>query len=335
MKITKDYLKQIIEEESKDILEAEDPEGSGEVNAFMKAADAPLKQYVPLLKKLAANPEFRKLAGAGKTDGNPNDEVIEITEGTSAPANKLQATQLEIGFGNSLADVCINKFGSAKKALGLDGEPIIMPCNPKANPEGCPAILTFGKYILDGHHRWSQVMMMNPTGEVKIDSLQSSTLVDDFSTALKIMQLAIAVKAGKVITKDLSGADLMKATPENVYKYAVENINDEVIGLLIDAGKISSGQGREEAAKYIAGNLNEIKQRQGIFSRPAVMPQAGDSGVAQSDVNDFIQTGELNFNSPALSDITESQKQSRNLLAISKKRLEEIIKEEIINRKRK
>ena len=110
----------------------------------------------------------------------------------SATASKLRATQKEIGFDNSLNDQVTNpSWKPVDAALGLKGTPIEMPCQDNR----C-AILTFaGKYILDGHHRWSQIMMMNPDAQVAIDDLQPTGILKNPEDALKVMQLAIALKA--------------------------------------------------------------------------------------------------------------------------------------------
>jgi len=88
-----------------------------------------------------------------------------------------------------------------------------MPCQDNR----C-AILTFaGEYILDGHHRWSQIMMMNPDAQVAIDDLQPTGVLKNPEDALKVMQLAIALKADKVVTEPFDGDDLMDSTPEELH----------------------------------------------------------------------------------------------------------------------
>ncbi len=257
-----------------------------------------LSQYVAILKKYASDPAFRQLALAGHTDtAGPEDEQVSV-ERTSIGADKLTATQAEIGFSNSLADQVTNKYNATKAALGLEGEPIIMP-SPDNPP---PAILIYnGRYILDGHHRWSQVMMTNPTGVVAVDNV-TGPAIDDEEEALKTMQLAIAAAAGNVVTKPFEGANLMQATPEQVYAFVVKEITDEVLQLLVEKGKIPEPS-KELAGKYYAGNLGVIKKAQGKFSREKSMPQAGKSGTSQGEVNDLLGTGKVNFDAPVASDV--------------------------------
>ena len=262
----------------------------------------PLATYVAVLKKYAADPLFDKIAAAGQTDGQPGDEQVSVERTATAAAN-LVATQAEIGFSNSLADQMTNPpWKPVQKALGLAGTPIIMP-SPDNPP---PAILVWnGKYILDGHHRWSQVMMMNPTGVVAIDNVMGPA-IDNEEEALKIMQFAIAANADQVVTKPFEGQNLMQASEQEVAQYVLENITDEVLQLLVEAEKIQKPD-KQLAARYIAGNLPVIKKSAGRFSREKSMPQAGASGVSQDTVNQTLGTGKVNFDQPRPSDVKAAE----------------------------
>ena len=284
-------------------LKEEEEESHAARDAFVQASGAKLAAYVPLLKKIAADPEFQALAAAGQTDtGGPADEQFEVKEDT-ALATDLWATQAEIGFDNSLNDqMAVPSWGDPiSAALGLAGSPIEMPCQDSR----C-AILTFGgKYILDGHHRWSQIMMMNPGGTVAIDDLQPNGVLKTEEGALKLMQLAIALKAGKVVTVPFEGSDLMGVGAEQVKEFVLKNIKEDALALLVKAGK--PGATAEEAAEYISGNLAALQKRKGKFSRGAVMPQAGKSGTAQADVNAVLGTGAVNFNEPIPQDVKKEK----------------------------
>ena len=265
-----------------------------------------LNNYVGILKRYAADPEFRKMITSGDKDADPSDEKVTVTR-ASAPAAKLKPTQAEIGFEQSLKDQVTNPaWKPVQKALGLDGEPIIMPSTD--NPP--PAILVWnGTYILDGHHRWSQVMMMNPTGKVAIDNV-TGPAIDNEEEALKAMQMAIAAGAKNVVTKAAQGANLMQATDEQVSSYVMKNITDEVLQLLVQAKKIAKPD-KQLAANYIAGNLKHIKKHVGKFPRAQGMPQAGASGIPQDKVNKLLGTGKINFDAPSPAD--SGAKQTRDI----------------------
>jgi len=284
--LIENFRKFIKEEESK----------LDKVSNILSNPGTSLDQYVSVLKRYAKDPTFDKLASAGATDGDPNDEVVTVKPATVA-AGSLTATQSEIGFGNSLGDQVINKYDATRTALGLVMNPIAMSDN-KGNPS---RLLVFnGKFILDGHHRWSQVMMVNPTGKVATDNVTRPAL-DDEEQTLKAIQFAIAATADQVITKPFKGKDLMSSSEDEVYQFVMENVSDEVLQLLVMAKKIQKPS-KELAARYIASNLDVIKARKGKFSRERSMPQAGDSGVSQDAVNKALGTGKVNFIKPSPKD---------------------------------
>lgn len=298
-------------------------EDAAAADAFVQATDASLPQYVSVLKQIAADPDFQAVAGAGLSDaGGEADEVVTVDRGSTAAQN-LIPTQAEIGFSNSLADQMKNAYGATEAALGLKGTPIIMP-SPDDPP---PAILVWnGRYILDGHHRWSQVMMTNPTGEVAIDSMTGPALNSE-EDALKMTQLAIAINAKNVVTKDFKGANLMDVSADEVYSFVYNNITDEVINLLWKAGKLKEKGGDPKqgsfvaeaakrygkrkaaaarmAAQYYVANLGTIQKRKGKFSRVGGMPQAGKSGTSQNAVNKALATGAVNYKDPSPEDVKE------------------------------
>ena len=273
----------------------------GPADDFEKAADAGLYDYTDLLKKIAKDPDFQKIARAGQTDGDETDEVVKV-ERTSTDVSKLFATQAEIGASNSLDDQMNNgaayNGNSTAIALGLKGEPIIMP----SQDDPPPAILVWnGKYILDGHHRWSQIMMTNPAGKVAIDNVTGPAL-DSAEDALKITQLAIAIVAKNVVTKPFEGANLMTMGTDEVQNYVLKTITDEVLALLVEAKKIAEPS-KELAAQYYGQNHEIIKKRRGKFEREKGMPQAGKSGASQDAVNKALSTGAVNFKNPQKSDV--------------------------------
>ena len=272
----------------------------GKVAKILANPSTNLDAYVAILKRYAGDPAFEKMATGGQEDGDPNDEKVKITR-SAVPASSLTATQAEIGFDNSLADQMQNKHNGTETALGLKGDPITM--GSKLGPS--PLLVWNGKHILDGHHRWSQIMMMNPEGDVVIDNVTGPAL-DDEEEALKAMQMAIAIEADQVKTKPFEGANLMGASPNQVAEYVLKNITDDVLQLMVDAGKIEKPD-KAAAAKYIAGNVPVIKKSKGKFSRERSMPQADFSGGkgTQDRVNALLGTGDVNFEDPKLADAGE------------------------------
>tara|TARA_B100001123_G_scaffold369746_1_gene431646 strand:+ start:8484 stop:9353 length:870 start_codon:yes stop_codon:yes gene_type:complete len=266
---------------------------------FEKAGEKGLYDYTSFLKKVAKDPDFQKIARAGKTDGEPSDEVVTVDEGGVVPIASLYATQSEIGLLKSLEDQMVNRYGLTEIALGLKGTPIVM--TDESGP--VPLFVWNNKYILDGHHRWSQIMMTNPEADVKIDSMSGPAL-KSAEDALKMTQLAIAIVAQNVVTAPLTGANLMTMGTDEVMKFVAENITDEVLGLLVEAKKIPEPS-KEVAAQYYGRNHKIIQKRRGKFEREKGMPQAGKSGGegGQDKVNKALGTGAVNYSNPQKSDV--------------------------------
>ena len=86
----------------------------------------------------------------GQQDGHPTDDVIEA-EIQRVPAKDLKPLQSEI-YLNTLT-TNINKFGKPQLGSPVVNTTII------ASKDG---------YILDGHHRWGQVMLTNPDLKMKV-----------------------------------------------------------------------------------------------------------------------------------------------------------------------
>jgi hypothetical protein len=282
-------------------------ENSPAAQALVKGQEKGLHDYTSLLKKIASDPQFQALAKAGQTDGDPRDEMVTVAEGTPVAAKNLTPTQKDIDLDKSLGDQMTNKWNPPATTAALEKGVIKLP-----SPGGPIPILVFeNKYILDGHHRWSQVMMTNPEGKVAVSNLVSpafGTGEAGAAKALKATQLAIAGLAGNVKTKD-TGTNLLAVDEEYVRTYVKKKIQPSALKALHAAGKISKPDAVEEAAEHYARNLAAIKAKPpGRYDRVKGMPQADDSGVAQAKVNQALAQGVVNFNEPSLGDLKKKSK---------------------------
>ena len=250
-----------------------------------KVASANLAQSVSMLKKLASDPDMQGLLSKGAEDGQPKDEVVKIST-ANISCTKMFPTQAEIGFGNSLDDMVINKYKVVDTCFK---SPVTI-----IGPILCAKV--GGKImILDGHHRWSSCFMINRNAKMVCDILIMPS-GKDAEGALKIMQMAIAAKAGKVLTKDFEGQDLMASSTEEVENYVVDNMTDEVVGLF---NKYTKGALPDAAAIATEVGMahKDIVSMKGKFPRN-IMPQADFSGAPQGDVNKALSQGSINFDEP-------------------------------------
>ena len=254
-----------------------------------KVAGAGLAQSVSMLKKLASDPDMQDLLSKGEQDGQPTDEVVKFST-ANLGCTKMFPTQAEIGFGNSLDDLVFDKYNVIDACFK---SPVKL-----GPPPGSPVLCAKagGKiFILDGHHRWSSCFMTNRNAKMMCDIMEVPA-GKDAEGALKIMQMAIAAKAGKVLTKDFEGQDLMATGTEEVESYvnekmiesAIEKFNKYTNGALSDAATIAAELG-------VAHKV--IKSMKGKFPR-SIMPQADHSGAPQDTVNQALSKGTINFDEP-------------------------------------
>lgn len=258
-----------------------------------KVASKDLAGSVSMLQKLSADPDVKDILNKGAEDGDVKDEVIPF--GSAAIAcNKMFPTQAEIGFGNSLDDLCLNQpwASAVERAFA---EPVLMPSVPDKVP--VLAARVGGKvYILDGHHRWSLCFMINREAKMQCDIMEVPSGVDA-EGALRIMQIAILAKAGKVATKNFEGADLMASSTEQVKQYVLDNIVPERIAQFTAGNPALST--KEAIAEEVGVAHKKIVSMKGEFPRK-IMPQAGlsNKAVGQAGVNKALAAGDVNWKEP-------------------------------------
>ena len=131
-----------------------------------------------------------------------------------------------------------------------------------------------GKFIIDGHHRWSQVCALNP--EAKIAAIDLSDIKDPMK-ALKATQLGIAADLGKVPTAQVEGNNLLKMGKDALISYVEKTITPEVIEEFKKAGK---GDNAKSIGEFIWTNINKMqKDNQPVSGAPqrGIMPQTDDA----------------------------------------------------------
>ncbi|TGD88086.1 hypothetical protein BayCH28_09910 [Mycolicibacterium sp. CH28] len=125
---------------------------------------------------------YALLTGGGIDRGLVNG-ALTVTYG-SAPVATLIPTQNEIDLAKSLSYVLTDP---AALAVDFAGGVVV--------PGGGGAVLTAddGTYIVDGHHRWSAIYLVNPSAQVATIDIG---YVPDPQTALKETQIGIVAQLG-------------------------------------------------------------------------------------------------------------------------------------------
>jgi len=277
-----------------------------DLSKSFKAASVPA--YVSLLQKYSDDPKIMAALKAGRTDGQPNDEKFDVAE-TTIPAKNLKPTQNEIGAEESLKNICTNQYGSLESFL--NGNPDV----------GSPIITYNGEFVLDGHHRWSQVYAANP--EAKLKAINVIGKVDP-KDILKAVHTAIAVDAGetKTISANLKAGNLLTFTSKDTYGYVLDNLDDK-------AREVWNTHGYDDdaaIAKHIVKNVSMMIKRSKPESwapKRDFMPQPEKSNSDKWGV--ALKQGDVNLINPKTKDA--------KIESVNKK-LDSILKETIIKTKK-
>ena len=313
-------LKNILLEDSRKVRK-----GAEDLYAWMKN---PLSaQGADPTAKLSGSAKF--LVSKGEEDGDSSDDST-ITPGglQDISVDKIQASQNEVGKEQSLANVMTGVDGMAFDGIDYgDVNWLIDAMKPGAKITFKDALLGAktedGMVVLDGHHRWSQAFMINPTAQVNVEVAKSNLSADD---TLQAVHLAILAKTGASKTKGAKGGNLFAANESDVagylnapkrkvdpktgedsdtgiapYIYAVmktKNITDPV------EGKKAAIAYAMEAIKKCAATVVP-----GAPSRDS-MPQADGklNAIDAKGAFDALGSGEVNFSPPYRKESIQNKK---------------------------
>ena len=268
--------------------EEQTDDASSKLASAFKTQD--VSSFVDQFKAIASDPKVQAILKAGATDGNPEDEKVTYAKGNVA-VKGLLPTQNEIGFDQSIANILTDQYGSLKSILG-----------GSANVGG-PIVTYNGKYVIDGHHRWSQVYAANPNATMENLDIKGDLPPTEI---LKLVHAAIAAKVGKVPSADPKGINILDGISE-------KQVLDAVNSKLADKAKTiwdENGQKDNNAiAKHIYDNLKQlISKNKPVAGAPGRkdMPQTDVDGDATGKLG-LLQKGMINFKDPKSSDIKNDQ----------------------------
>ena len=259
------------------ILEGDDDasgQSSGGDSGGLISVDAGPEEILAAAKKMA-DPQSKF------NQDQDESQKIEFKSVGPYKATQLRPTQSEIGSAKSLNDQCTNQYKALEKVL--KGE-LLGP------PPGTP-ILIFeageSKFVLDGHHRWSQFLCTAPDAKIVQCVAISAPGVTTPEGALGLCHAVQFALHGQSVTKPFSGANLLDMEASAIKEEALKLIDngegasdssfEEVVKLLSSKGLVDKDASKEEVAEYYAGNLEKLKEMKGAYSR-TVMPQMAEKG---------------------------------------------------------
>lgn len=249
---------------------------------------------VAKLKQSWKDEKLRQLIASGMRDGNRGDDVIQIDE-ISIEVSALKPTQNEIGLAESLKWP-IQSVDTATKCL--TGKDVML-----GFPDPFPIVTLNKKFVIDGHHRWSQVFAVNPKATMKANNINAPWLSP--IQALKAVQMAIAIKAqGKFPSSEAKGINMLKSTEQEIKNYVINKTKIPVLKVFSDFKKINSfeqnkdkGALKKQLAKYIWPNVDLMqKSNTPIPNAPArtEMPQTDKAPGYDAE----LEKGIINISKP-------------------------------------
>jgi len=265
-------------------------------------------EFVPLLGKLTMDADFmNSLEG----DGDGEDKLVVTTK--TIRCGDLIPLQNEIGAKESLDFPLKNKI-DRNSVIKMCGQ---TECGPNIYDSKGRTIITSGsKYIVDGHHRWSSVFVLNPDCLLQVKDIgQYKKGVD----ALKLSQVVIAVLSkakGSLGSKKAKGLNILTASAKEIKDHIESVITDEFIHAYIEGNTDEDGENlgegfenKEQVIERVLDNCLKL-QAQGINmdandNERGIMPQFDDGGTYLSRA----QKGDVN-----LSDVKIAMNEHRQQL---------------------
>lgn len=182
----------------------------------------------------------------------------------------LQPTQSEIGMTNSL-DYPLQSVESVKQIFaknfvvsGEDGEKPIVTFN--------------GEYIIDGHHRWSEAFIIDPTTTVKCMDFEIEGETNPID-ALRDFQAQIAI-SGKVVSFDKNGINLLdKSNAQEAKKHIEDIIQDDVVNEIIK--HVDTLKNKEDVVKYLCNNISKLPEPAPGAPERGYMPQTDTIDISE------------------------------------------------------
>lgn len=270
--------------------------------------DDKYESFIAALAGNAKDPKVKAFISAGELDDDATDDKFTFGD-KDVPVTSLIPTQNEIDIDKSLAYPISKPKDFINYVVNGDGATF--------SPGG-PIVTYNGKYIIDGHHRWSQVYACNKNAKMKCLDIQIEGLKP--LEVLKAVQASIAYATGKVPIAEVKGTNLLaidksglegwfsKAGGKNLNFFAEVGANDSCMkkmkesigGGVNEAVEVDDEVYREAqqlAVDYIWSNCESMKSTsQPVDGAPkrSFMPQVDNGGDWQSP----LEQGKIDIVSP-------------------------------------
>ena len=210
-----------------------------------------VSDYVKTLNNMLNDPKAKLLLEDG-FGGDLGDTELKYSV-VDIPVRNLRPTQSEIDVDKSI------KYSFSKSST-VD---IIMSNNSENVELLNMPLVTFRKnYVIDGHHRWSQIYSINPNATVKCFNYDGD--ISPIQMIKAVQGTIAAVKAETddeedIPTHDIKGKNLFDKewNRKHIYKYIFDNITDTFIEQYIKY--FSKLRNKYDVVNTVTENLIELK----------------------------------------------------------------------------
>ena len=211
--------------------------------------DSKYEVFVKYLGKNINDPKVLAMIDAGLDregapgDGDPNDDKFGFQDGSFA-VSKLIPMQMEVDIDKSLA------FPIKKKPSQF----IDLTSGPGPHTLGGPIVVFNGQYIVDGHHRWSQLYACNKDASIAGTNMTIQGI--EPLDALKAVQASIGTEIGSIPVQSVEGSNLFKMGENEIKGWLRKNVDKAFVNTVFQAGPEYLNMLKEKAGGSAVG-LNE------------------------------------------------------------------------------
>jgi len=258
------------------ISEMEDDERRSELKSLLGSG---YNSFINRLKSGATDVKTVAALKSGLEDRSYSDDKLTISN-LNIKVTALKPCQNEIDMTQSLF-YPLTDITTATNCLRGSGVVIKEPI-----------IIFKGKYVIDGHHRWSQVFAVNSNATVLAENLGMPT--SDPMKVLAGVQMAIAAKSGTVPTSTVSGTNLFSVSKSALVSFVLGHIKPEIVSVF---SQFNRGSNPGEIANYIWSNIEVMRSTsKPISGAPprGLMPQTDQA----PGWDRTMATGVVNWNDP-------------------------------------
>lgn len=258
-------------------------------------------EYILEAKETSSNKERLEQLRKWLKGKNYEDYVDALNKMLEDPKAK---TLLDEGFGTEFGDLKFKYRAKLIKAIDLFpsqneididktvGAPFRDPDNINkqyVTPiviANMPLVTFNGKYIIDGHHRWSEIAIFNPEGKMLCFDYSANITIEQMLKAVQGTIAAVMAKKGEELPAQhvAKGHNIYDMSKSEIESYIDEHENPETYARMIAMNTRLFTV--EQARQYIVDNLLQLKKdKKPLSNAPerGYMPQTSKGGANTND----------------------------------------------------